>query len=153
MDITIEKGCIEYLSDCEESLVNSELGKRYFTEKGSAAKAILEGLESGNLFIALANSLCVGFMWFIPNGAFHAFPYLHIISIKEAYRGKGIGERMINFYEKIVDSEKLFLVVADFNPQAKRFYEKMGYRQVGVIPHLYRKGITEYLMMKERSIQ
>ena len=39
--------------------------------------------------------------------------------------------------------------VADFNPEAKRFYEKNGYRQVGEIPGLYREGITEYIMMKE----
>jgi len=40
--------------------------------------------------------------------------------------------------------------VADFNPEAKRFYEKNGYRQVGEIPGLYREGITEYIMMKEK---
>ena len=31
---------------------------------------------------------------------------------------------------------------------AKLFYEKQGYKQVGTIPNLYRKGINEYLMMK-----
>jgi ribosomal protein S18 acetylase RimI-like enzyme len=46
------------------------------------------------------------------------------------------------------DSSKVFLVVADFNPEAKRLYERMGYRQVGAIPGLYRDGVTEYLMMK-----
>jgi len=58
---------------------------------------------------------------------------------------------MMNFIEDIVfaNANKIFLVVADFNPVAKRFYEKIGYRQVGVIPSLYRKGITEYLLMKE----
>ena len=40
--------------------------------------------------------------------------------------------------------------VADFNPEAKRFYEKNDYRQVGEIPGLYREGITEYIMMKEK---
>ena len=41
-----------------------------------------------------------------------------------------------------------FLVVADYNPDAKRFYERNGYQQVGEIPNLYRQGITEYLMVK-----
>jgi hypothetical protein len=28
----------------------------------------------------------------------------------------------------------------------------MGYRQVGVIPNLYKEGVTEHLMMKERPL-
>ena len=58
----------------------------------------------------------------------------------------------MDFVENLVfaNADKLFLVVAQFNPQARRFYEKAGYQQVGIIPDLYRKGITEYLMMKRR---
>ena len=48
------------------------------------------------------------------------------------------------------EAGKLFLVVADFNPEGKCFYEKKGYRQVENISSLYRIGITEYLMMKEK---
>ena len=46
-------------------------------------------------------------------------------------------------------ADKLFLVVADYNPDAKRFYERNGYQQVGKIPNLYRPGITEYMMAKD----
>ena len=41
------------------------------------------------------------------------------------------------------------VVVADYNPDAKRFYERNGYQQVGKIPNLYRSGITEYMMAKD----
>lgn len=155
MDIRIEKGSVEYLNDCEEALLNSELGRRYFTNEGSGKKAILEGLQQGTLYIAMINDVCAGFIWYIPNGAFHGFPYLHIISVKQEYRGRGIGKRLMEFVEEIVfkNKSKIFLVVADFNPDAKRFYERYGYRQVGEIPNLYRQGITEYLMMKEREIE
>ena len=47
-----------------------------------------------------------------------------------------------------VDHSKVFLVVADFNPDAKRLYEHLGYQQVGVLPNLYKDGIAEHLMMK-----
>ena len=46
-------------------------------------------------------------------------------------------------------ADKFFLVVADYNPDAKRFYERNGYQQVGKIPDLYRSGVTEYLMAKD----
>lgn len=153
MDICFKKGTLEYLNDCEEALINSELGRRYFTNEGSAKKAILEGLEQETLYTALHNDICVGFLFYLPKGAFHSFPYLHLIAVKEEYRGKGIGKKMLDFLEEtiFVNNSKIFFVVADFNPDAKRFYEKNGYRQVGEIPDLYRKGITEYLMMKEKA--
>lgn len=154
MDIRMEKGCLRYIDDCCDALINSELGRRYFANEGSAHKAIQEGLGCGNLYVALYNDICVGFVWYITNGAFHSFPYLHIISVKEEYRGKGIGKKMMDFVEDIIlkNDTKLFLVVADFNPEAKRFYEKLGYKQVGSIPNLYRNGTTEYIMMKEKFL-
>jgi ribosomal protein S18 acetylase RimI-like enzyme len=75
---------------------------------------------------------------------------LHIIAVKEAYRGMGIGEKLLRFFEETVftDHSKVFLVVADFNPEARRLYERLGYQQVGAIPGLYKDGVTEHLMMK-----
>ncbi|WP_314059202.1 GNAT family N-acetyltransferase [uncultured Vagococcus sp.] len=152
MNITITKGSLKNLSDCEEALLNSDLGQRYFPSIESASKAVREGLTQETLYIASHHDDCVGFIYYIPAGAFHSFPYIHLISIKKGYRGKGIGTKMMTFLEKLVFEEfdKLFLVVADFNLAAKRFYEKMGYQQVGEIPDLYRVGITEYLMMKKK---
>lgn len=58
---------------------------------------------------------------------------------------------MLEFLENnlLNKTDKLFFVVVDFNPGAKRFYESLGYCQVGEIPNLYRQGIKEYIMMKE----
>jgi ribosomal protein S18 acetylase RimI-like enzyme len=154
MEINIIKGNIEYINACEEALVNSELGRRYFSNKGSAKKALEEGFAKGEIYIALdANEECKGFIWFIVNGIFHAFPYLHIIAVKEDIRNSGIGKKLLEFFEEVCfkDYTKLFLVVADFNPEAKRLYEKVGYVEVGIIPSLYRLGITEHLMMKLRE--
>jgi len=97
MDIRIEKGSLQYLSDCEDALLNSELGKKYFENEGSGKKAILEGLEQGNLYIAINNNECVGFMFYIPKGIFHSFPLLHLISVKKEYRSKGIGKKADGF--------------------------------------------------------
>lgn len=153
MDVVIEKGSTAHLNDCEEALLNSALGEKYFSREGSAKNAILEGLSSGNLYTAFADKECAGFFYLIPNGAFHGFPYLHLLAVREKYRGKGVGTALLGFAEDIAfeTADKLFLVVADFNPDAKRFYERNGYRQAGEIPGLYRSGITEYLMMKEKG--
>ena len=149
LNVEIVKGNRTHLSDCEDALVKSSLGKHYFERNGSAREAIEEGLECGTLYVAIVQNICVGFMFYLPDGAFHSFPYLHLIAVKEEYRGKGVGTQLIHYFEKTVHRNKSFLVVADFNPEAKRFYESIGYHQVGEIPGLYREGIMEYIMMKE----
>lgn len=153
MNIKIEKGKLLYLSDCKEALLDSELGRKYFNED-SGEKAILEGLEQETLYVAIIDNECASFAFYIPNGIFHSFPYFHLIAIKDKYRSKGIGKKLIYFLETLAftNKDKVFFVVADFNPDAKRLYEKLGYKQVGEIPNLYRNGINEYLMMKEKEV-
>lgn len=153
MNIKITKAQMRYLEDCTAALLNSKLGQVYFVSEENARSAIAEGISKEQIFAALnEGGECLGFIWFIFNGAFHCFPYLHIIAVKEASRGLGIGTKLISFFEEAVFPEcsKIFLVVADFNPEAKRLYERLLYRQVGEIPSLYKEGVTEYLMMKER---
>ncbi len=153
MGITIIKGSINHLNDCEDALVDSELGKRYFSEKGSARKSLEEGLCRNEIYVAIENNNCMGFIWVILNGIFHSFPYIHIVAVKSEVRGQGIGEDLLRFVENeyFTNYSKLFLVVADFNPKAKRLYERIGYSKIGEIPDLYRKGISECLMMKSKE--
>lgn len=154
MEITIVQGSIENINDCEDALVNSELGIRYFSKKGSARNALEKGFAKKEIYIAMdINQNCIGFIWFIVDGIFHSFPYLHIIAVKQESRKQGIGKKLLKFFEDscFKDYNKLFLVVADFNPNAKKLYEKIGYVQVGTLPSLYREGITEHLMMKSRE--
>ena len=150
-EITFAKGNELHLKDCRDALCQSTLGEIYFSSPGSAEDAILEGIHQENLYVAVIDEECVGFTYIIPKGAFHSFPYLHIIAVKEGYRNMGIGKALLDYSEKIAYemADKFFLVVADYNPDAKRFYERNGYRQVGEIPGLYRPGITEYMMAKD----
>ena len=87
--ITFAKGNEEHLKD---ALCQSKLGEKYFSSPGSVENAILEGIRQGNLYVAFIGEECVGFTYIIPKGAFHSFPYLHIIAVKEEYRDRGIGK-------------------------------------------------------------
>jgi ribosomal protein S18 acetylase RimI-like enzyme len=153
MQIVITKANKKHLDDCKSALLNSKLGEEYFPIEQKAIAAITEGITKEEVFVALDEmGECTGFIWFILSGAFHSFPYLHIIAVREEFRGLGIGRKLLSFFEEMVfpNSSKVFLVVADFNPDAKQLYENLGYQQVGVLPNLYKEGITEYLMMKEK---
>lgn len=152
MDINIIKAENKHLIDCKIALQNSELGRIYFPKEDNAVKALNEGISKGEIFIAINKECeCLGFIWFIVNGAFHSFPYLHIIAVKDELRNIGIGQTLLKYFEETNSktSSKLFLVVADFNPRAKQLYERIGYKEVGIIPSLYKIGVKECLMMKE----
>ena len=152
MKIIITRASRANLEDCKAALLNSKLGQEYFASDEKAISALTEGLTEDEVFVAVdEGGDCLGFIWFILGGAFHSYPYLHLIAVKERFRGLGIGKKLLSFFEGAVftDHSKVFLVVADFNPDAKRLYESLGYRQVGALPSLYKEGITEYLMMKE----
>ena len=154
MKIVISKAHMRHLEDCKVALLKSKLGQEYFPSEEKAHSTLKKGITKEEIFVAVnEEGECLGFLWFILAGAFHSFPYLHIIAVKEAFRGRGIGKELLDFFEEAVftDSSKVFLVVADFNPEAKRLYEHLGYQQVGEIPGLYKAGVTEYLMMKERG--
>lgn len=152
MEINIIPAENKFIDDCVIALRKSELGRVYFPEDNKAIKTIEEGISKKEIFVAISSEgICLGFIWFIPNGAFHSFPYLHIIAVKEEFRSMGIGRMLLKFFEDstVKFSNKLFLVVADFNPKAKELYLRMGYKEIGIIPGLYKKGVNECLMMKE----
>ena len=154
MKIAISRADESHLPDCVAALAKSELGRVYFPSEENALASIAEGMARDEVFVAVDEAAeCLGFIWFIARGAFHSYPYLHVIAVKEGHRGEGVGKKLLDFFEETVfaDSAKAFLVVADFNPDARRLYERLGWRQVGEIPGLYRDGVTEYLMMKERG--
>jgi ribosomal protein S18 acetylase RimI-like enzyme len=155
MKIDITEANTMHLQDCKLALLNSKLGQEYFPLEEKAISALTDGISRKEMFVAVNDEgECVGFIWFVWGGAFHSFPYLHIIAVKDEFRGQGIGKRLLSFFEEAVFPEysKVFLVVADFNPDAKRLYERLGYRQVAALPGLYKEGVTEYLMMKERGV-
>lgn len=152
MEVSIIKAEEKHSVDCINALQKSELGRVHFSKENSAFESVNKGISKGEIFVAInEQGLCVGFIWAVENGAFHSFPYLHLIAVKEKYRNLGIGKKLLQFFEdtNAKENTKLFLVVADFNAGAKRLYQSVGYQEVGSIPGLYENGVTEYLMMKD----
>lgn len=150
MKIEIKKGTLENVEDCVLAMNDCTLSDAYFKTEESRRNAVLEAINSDNTYIITCDDVCAGFVFFIREGAFHAFHYIHLISIRKEYRGMGLGKKLLEYVEKLLfeSRDKIFLVVGDYNPDAKVFYEKLGYQFIGTIPNLYRKGISEDVMMK-----
>ena len=155
MNIEIKHADKKHIIDCINILQNSEIGNVYFSNYEKTLDLLSNAFTQRELFVALNNSgECLGFMYYMSKGVFGSYPYLHIIAVKEEYRGLGIGKQLITYFEKNASdypSTKCFLTVDDFNLKAKKLYEDIGYQCIGALPDFYKKGITSYLMMKTTS--
>ena len=76
--------------------------------------------------------------------------YLKNITVKPAWRGQKLGEKMMEFIENEVfpTYKNLFLCVSSFNEHAQQFYLKLGYEQIGVLKDYLVEGHDEILMRK-----
>lgn len=155
IDFSVESGSMTQLDACYDLLMSSQLGRVYFS--GKNPRGILQrGLEDGEISVVITDDgKCIGFIWVEMNGTFGRYPYLHMVVIHEDYQGGGIGTQLIGYVEKAIapSYDKVFLLVADFNPRAKKLYESLGYKTIGTLQDFYRKGVNEFLMMKLLSHQ
>ena len=155
MNIHIKAADMKYIDSCVEILQKSDLGKAYFSDYRKAADMLTYAVGQKNVYVALnENRKCIGFIYYMTNGVFGSYPYLHIIAVKEEYRSCGIGKQLIKYFEDNASdssSTKYFLTVDDFIPRATKLYENLGYKCVGELPDFYKKGINCYLMMKRRK--
>lgn len=69
---------------------------------------------------------------------------LHRLYLKQSFHGKGLAGKIMQLLEEIAQAEKLdfiWLEAMEKQEQAKRFYQKMGYKQV----HQYRLDFERFL--------
>lgn len=155
MIIQIKFADMGYIDCLVEILQNSDLGKAYFSDYEKAANMLTYAVGQNSVYVALdEKGKCLGFIYYMTNGVFGSYPYLHIVAVKEEYRSYGIGRQLMKYFEDNASdspSAKYFLTVDDFNPRAKKLYENLGYQCVGELPDFYKKGINCYLMMKRRG--
>ena len=75
------------------------------------------------------------------------------LDIMPEYRGKGYGVKsykmLLEFLFKHFNMNMIYLKVADFNPNAKKLYEKVGFKETGRLPQFYfRNGkYWDYVIM------
>jgi RimJ/RimL family protein N-acetyltransferase len=75
------------------------------------------------------------------------------LDIMPEYRGKGYGvksyEMLLEFLFNHMNMNMVYLKVAEFNPNAKKLYEKVGFKETGRLPQFYyRHGkYWDYIIM------
>lgn len=76
--------------------------------------------------------------------------YIQTLCVAPDRRGRGIGTALIGFAEDRAFrvSPNVFLCVSSFNPDARRLYERLGYRYVGELSDYVIRGHSELLFRK-----
>lgn len=81
---------------------------------------------------------------------FLAGDYLELLGVAEWARHRGIGHRILDYIERLVfeRTKNLFACVSDFNQQARAFYKKQGFQEIGPMPDFLIPGASEILLRK-----
>lgn len=90
-----------------------------------------EKIENKELIIAQNESeihgwLRYGFFW-------DSIPFMNMLFINKAMRGKGIGRRLVKFWENEMKDKKYKLIMtsSQSNEDGQNFYRKLGYIDSG----------------------
>ena len=103
------------------------------------------------VYVAKQNEEIIGLIVLQMKGSFSG--YLQSICISPEMRRVGLGKKLIHFAEERVfsASPNLFLCVSDFNLDAIKLYEELGYEKIGVINDFVERGFNEILMRKTKG--
>jgi len=76
--------------------------------------------------------------------------YLELLGVAGWARKQGIGDRLLTHIERLVfeRTKNVFACVSDFNQQARDFYKKQGYQEIGPMPNFLIPGSSEILLRK-----
>ena len=126
-----------------------------FAEHGITAAGVGRQLRTAltdagvSLLVAERGGVPVGFAHFLLQGGFGRSGYLKLLSVDGAVRSQGVGRALMAALEEAYGRPNgLFLLCTHTNADARRFYEGLGYAQVGEVPDYLTPGLREVIYFK-----
>jgi GNAT superfamily N-acetyltransferase len=82
-----------------------------------------------------------------------SFPCMHLIVVEEGYRGRGVGRKLAEHWEREMKARghKFVMTTTDADGEAQHFHRKLGYRDCGclIFPEgLFPEHTLEILFVK-----
>jgi ribosomal protein S18 acetylase RimI-like enzyme len=133
------RACARLMAGAEPWLT---LGRTY-----EASLAIVQD-PTREIYVARDDGELAGFLILCLTGAFVG--YIQTVLVHPNWRGRGLGSKLVEFAEQRILSEfpNVFMCVSSFNRDARRLYERLGYRAVGELTDYIVKGHSEILLRK-----
>jgi ribosomal protein S18 acetylase RimI-like enzyme len=90
------------------------------------------------IYVAELNHQLAGFVTLRTDGVGNIGAYIRMLAVISAFRGRGIGARLIEYVSQIAAQNipNLFLICSFDNIRAQSFYERNGFERVGIIKDL-----------------
>jgi ribosomal protein S18 acetylase RimI-like enzyme len=133
------RACARLMTESEPWLT---LGRTY-----EASLGIIQD-PSREVYVARDERGLAGFLILCMTGAFVG--YIQTVCIHPERRGQGLGSKLVEFAEQriLAESPNVFMCVSSFNRDARRLYERLGYRVVGELTDYIMQGHSEILLRK-----
>jgi [ribosomal protein S18]-alanine N-acetyltransferase len=133
------RACAHLMAESEPWLT---LGRTYAASLGVVQDPTRE------VYVAREDEELAGFLIVCMTGAFVG--YIQTICIQPDRRGHGLGSKLVKFAEQRILAEfpNVFMCVSSFNQDARRLYERLGYRVVGELTDYIVQGHSEVLLRK-----
>jgi ribosomal-protein-alanine N-acetyltransferase len=100
------------------------------------------------IYVVKTDSVVAGFVIIQTCGTFSG--YIQTICIDKAYRGKGLGKKLLRFCEERIlkFSPNVFICVSSFNKGAIKLYYEFGFKLIGELHNFVKEGFSELLLRK-----
>ena len=150
----IREGTRDDIPACAAIIADSLLWREFGRTIADAVDAVETSLIPGHrLWVHETDGRAEGFVIVYERGMMGEFGYIRLIGVSATRRGGGIGTVLLAKAEEhlFALSPFVFLTVTDFNTDARRLYERLGYERIGEIPDYRRPGTGEFLMLKRRK--
>ncbi|MEZ4863322.1 MAG: GNAT family N-acetyltransferase [Caldilineaceae bacterium] len=134
-------------------MATTPLWQRYGVTEANATARLQSGLTAQEtIAVAEAAGIPTGFVWYVARSAFQRGGYIMLIGVAATARSQGIGAALMAHAEATLfaQADSIFLLVSDFNAAAQRFYQRLGYQQIGAIPDFVLPGVSELIFYKGR---
>lgn len=139
------------VSRCGEIVVSSAFFQQYGLTATGTERVLAAALDAprAELHVAESAGEILGFSWVEDGGAFGRTPYLRLLAVDATLHGRGVGRALMDALEqRHADKRDIMLLVTEANDLARGFYERLGYRQVGLLEDYVRDGTHECLYRK-----
>jgi ribosomal protein S18 acetylase RimI-like enzyme len=139
---------------CARLMAESPLWQRYQVTEASAARRFEQGMaQQADILVAEVDAAVAGFIWYQKTGVFGRSGYIMLVGVQTGQRSQGIGQKLVEAAEEVMFAlvKDVFLLVSDFNEPAQRFYQRLGYTQVGSLPDYVIGGVAELIYHKHNS--
>lgn len=151
-DLAIAPAAAADLPGLANLMAASPLLQRYGTTRDAALGALERAARAGDLLLVGRgpDGPPVGLAWVVPSRILTGAAYLRLLLVAGPQQRTGLGARLLAAAEASARgwANHLVLLATTDNLDARRFYERHGYRHVGNLPGFAVPGIDEALYQK-----